>query len=283
MAFCENELVILSKQDFIRNNWQAGKDKVAGKEFQMGKKKTPPFPKIRNSRTWERGFERKFVTYVASQVTNPLLSNRIYYLLTWYDTKAREHKKKYNIFRTIGYILPTLVTILSVFAAAFNQISTYSTLATAVISALITILNHIMDHKRYYENWIRYRGAEEDLKGECMKFLSRCSEPYTGEHTQEELERSFAAKIENIANDEHSSWENLANDSHQNGQADGGNRPTGQGTPGSGSGPTGQSTPGSGSGATGQGTPVEGNGSNERGADNEGNGFNGQSASNSAK
>lgn len=157
-------------------------------------------------------FEAEFMDFACGQVKNPLLSKRLRYLLVWYDAKARGNRRGYHFCRNWTSILPSVITLVSVVGFLWKNGSNYVPAITATISVLITIVHHHMDHYRYYENWVRYRGASEDLKRETMLFLNRCA-PYD-EGADDEIERRFAAQIEEIAAKEHANWENLREDSH---------------------------------------------------------------------
>ena len=165
-------------------------------------------------------FEESFIKFICLQVTNPLLSRRLQYLLTWYNAKATDNKNGYNFFRTFSYILPCTITFLSVvFSVVDNTfVSKCGYLVTAFISALITFINHRMDHRRYYENWVRYRSAAEEIKKESILFLSQC-DSYECENTVER-EKLFIEKIEEIANWETDNWKALLEDSNKKQQDD---------------------------------------------------------------
>lgn len=163
-------------------------------------------------------FEEDFIQYVYSQITNPVISRRVRYLLCWYDDKANAHKASYNRFRTASYILPGIITFLGVLFAVLNTIPTWGVycsevgfVVTALISGIITFINHRMEHRRYYENWIRYRGSAEQIKGECILFLSRSGDYKDG--SVEEIERAFVFRIEEIANKETANWKALLDES----------------------------------------------------------------------
>ena len=157
-------------------------------------------------------FEMDFFNFVCSKINNELLSNRLRYLLHWYDNRARHYKGLYHRYRNFTSILPSLITIMSV-TSFFWEDSRIPTVGVVFISIAITIVHHRMDHYRRYENWVRYRGTAEALKRETMLFLNHCS-PYNTK-TNIEAELLFATEIERISSEEYSKWENLREDSHQ--------------------------------------------------------------------
>ena len=158
-------------------------------------------------------FEKRFIHFVCSQIENPLIAERVYYLLTWYNDKAEEHKNSYNVIRTLIYFLPGVITVVGLASSLFEDFAKYALIFMSLISATITFLNHRMDHRRYYENWVRYRGAAEDIKKECMQFLNRCGD-YENLETPA-AERLFANRIEGVAEKECDNWKNLLDDSYQ--------------------------------------------------------------------
>ena len=158
-------------------------------------------------------FEKRFIHFVCSQIENPLIAERVYYLLTWYNNKAEKHKNSYNTIRTLIYFLPGVITVVGLASSLFEDFAKYALIFMSLISATITFLNHRMDHRRYYENWVRYRGAAEDIKKECMQFLNRCSD-YENLETPA-AEKLFANRIEGVADKECDNWKNLLDDSYQ--------------------------------------------------------------------
>ena len=174
-------------------------------------------------------FEKKFIRFVCSHIENEVISARVRYLLSWYDSNANLHKDHYNIMRTLGYVLTSAITFLSVLFSMLSNIipnggvviSQVGFGVTALISFLITIISHRIDHRRYYENWVRYRSSAEDIKKECILFINKCGEDYSSGN-QKEIEKAFICNIEKIADKETDSWKSLVADSDNqshNGQA----------------------------------------------------------------
>ena len=158
-------------------------------------------------------FEKKFLISIGDKIENEVIKERLSYLFAWYSRKADRNKIFYNINRTATYVLPCLITLVGVYAIFFQsktELSVWPSIITATISVILTFVNHRADHYRFYENWVRYRNAAEQLKRNAELYLTGC-EPYDGDVDKDKL---LAAAIEKIAADELSNWETLESDSY---------------------------------------------------------------------
>lgn len=156
--------------------------------------------------------EREFLDAVCVKIADPVVNERLVYLLEWYTRKAQFNKHWYNASRFLTYLFPCLITLISVPVSIIQSNSRWAIAVVAVISATLVVIHHIVDHYRFYENWMRYRGTAEKLKREAELFLNRC-ESYN--KTPEENLRRFAGKIERIAKAEIDAWENLQDESYK--------------------------------------------------------------------
>ncbi|MBD5169662.1 MAG: DUF4231 domain-containing protein [Oscillibacter sp.] len=154
--------------------------------------------------------EDLFLESVYEKIGDPTLEARLKYLMDWYHKKAQHNRRCYNVFRTISTLLLCLITLLS--ALNFDWAKETVPLGITIISISITLINSRMDHFRYYENWLRYRGTAEKLKREMMLYISRSGDYQPPD--PEEPRTLFVKKIEDIAADEFSAWENLRAESH---------------------------------------------------------------------
>lgn len=178
--------------------------------------------------------EKNFLAAVCARIDDPVVNERVSYLFTWYSRKAQHNKHWYNWTRFITYLIPCLITLISVYASIIEGNGKWAIAVTATLSAALVGIHHVVDHFRFYENWIRYRGTAEKLKREAELFLNRV-DPYNKSVT--ENRKRFAAKIERVTKTEIDGWENLQEESHkpfrdenqaalQNGQiANGGSQP----------------------------------------------------------
>lgn len=156
--------------------------------------------------------EKTFLDAVCAKINNPVVNERLVYLLEWYTRKAQFNKHWYNGTRFFTYLVPCLITLISVPVSIIQENSKWAIAVVAVLSAGLVVLHHTVDHYRFYENWIRYRGTAEKLKREAELFLNHC-ESYN--KTEAENIKRFAAKIERIAKAEIDAWENLQDESYR--------------------------------------------------------------------
>lgn len=161
--------------------------------------------------------ESEFLQSVSARFEPSAAKERIEYLFTWYSRKARFHKRWYNWTRFFTYLIPCLITLVSVYASVCKK-SDCALIAIATLSTILVGVHHIIDHFRFYENWIRYRSTVEKLKREAENFLSGYA-PYTRpEDKADELKkinRIFARNVEKIAMNELDNWENLQDESYK--------------------------------------------------------------------
>ena len=155
-------------------------------------------------------FEKEFLISACDRITNEVVKERLNYLFKWYTRKAEENKWRYNLYRTVSYALPCMITLVSIYSFLFKV--NWVSIISATISVVLTFVSHRADHYRYYENWVRYRNTAEQLKRQTELFLNRC-EPYDNKKDGEN-EKLLASNIEAIAAEELSSWENLQLDSY---------------------------------------------------------------------
>ena len=155
--------------------------------------------------------ELAYIRALCNGVQDENVSRRLCYLLTWYHEKAQHNRRAYHRFRSLGSLLPGIITLLSLLSLHIGD-SIIGTIMAA-ISILITLINHRMEHYRYYENWIRYRSAAEQLKREAQLFLTGC-EPYSG-NGEESDQRRFMKTIETITLRELATWENLQSENQR--------------------------------------------------------------------
>lgn len=170
--------------------------------------------------------EQTFLDSVCKEIKDPVINSRVSYLFKWYTRKAQRNKLWYHITRFITYLIPCLITLISVFVTAKSgeNCDNHGVVWIAVLSAVLAVIHHIIDHFRFYENWIRYRTTVEYLKEEAELFLNGCK-PYKqstqsakdggvqAEKTKEE--RLFAQRIEALTKNELQDWTALRKKSHR--------------------------------------------------------------------
>lgn len=156
--------------------------------------------------------ETNFLEAVTNRVEDPVVKERLVYLFEWYTRKAQHNKFWYNLTRFVTYLIPCLITLISVFASIIAGDGKWAIATVATLSAALVGIHHLVDHFRFYENWIRYRDTAEKLKREAELFLNRC-DPYNKSKT--ENWKRFSTRIERITKAEISSWENLQEESYR--------------------------------------------------------------------
>lgn len=181
----------------------------------MANEQSPP-PKKKRKAKFQKADQSLEFEYLGKlrekvRVRNPLLSDRLYYLLIWYGWKAEYNKLRYNLYRTLTSVLLGLISILSVCAVFWTE--KIISIATVSVCVIITLMNQRTDQYRYYENWVRYRSVAEKLKREAHLFLNSC-EPYA-DGKPEENERRFALAMEDLVSEESANWQSLYEDSFQ--------------------------------------------------------------------
>lgn len=164
-----------------------------------------------NKRPKTKEFEREFLISASSRIQNEVIKERLQYFFKWYTRKAETNKWRYNFYRTASYLLPCMITLVSVYSFLFKV--NWVSIISATISVVLTFITHRSDHYRYYENWVRYRNTAENLKRHTELFLNRCT-PYELE-SDIENERLLALTMEQLAEEELRNWESLHNESHQ--------------------------------------------------------------------
>lgn len=161
-----------------------------------------------------KDLEQSFLSAICRELEDRIIKTRLSYLLDWYTRKAQRNKFWYNWCRFISYLVPCLITLVSVYGSVFDaDHSKWAILTTATLSAFLVALHHVIDHYRFYENWVRYRDTAEKLKTETELFLNHC-EPYNKKDKQKN-QLNFAAKIEFYSSSELAGWENLLDESYR--------------------------------------------------------------------
>lgn len=160
--------------------------------------------------------EQAFLQQLAEEIDDPIIKLRLNYLFQWYTQKAQHNKRLYNFTRFFTYLIPCVVTIVGIVAVSIEGV--WGLYVTTILSTMLIGINHMIDHFRFYENWVRYRSAAEQLKRHTELFVNGC-EPYK-KACEEENREAFVLNVESIAAAELLSWENLQSESFQSYKAD---------------------------------------------------------------
>src|SRR5439155_4763135 len=114
--------------------------------------------------------------------------------ITWYDTKSIISQRWFKNTKVAEVVC----------AASVPFIATVSVPVTAVLGALITILEVLQQLNHWSENWITYRSTCEALRHEKYSYLAGAG-VYEGKGA-EEARRILASRVESLISTEHSKW-----------------------------------------------------------------------------
>ncbi len=159
----------------------------------------------------EQKEEYAFLASLGKKFTNETIQFRLDYLLRWYTRKAQHNKGWYNVTRIITYVIPCIITVIGIIAAARKEM--WGLYTTTILSAVLIAVRHVIDHYRFYDNWVRYRSTAELLKHHAELYLGHC-DPYKAD-SQEESDEIFITEMEGFAHAELIDWQNLQAESYQ--------------------------------------------------------------------
>ena len=118
--------------------------------------------------------------------------------LDWYERASWRNQLGYKVTKTTQIILAAAIPIVALAGA------TWSTWGTALLGALIAILEGIQQLWQSNTLWIEYRATAERLKQEKYLFLA-LSGPYRDLNTEEAL-KLLAERVEEQISSEHARW-----------------------------------------------------------------------------
>ena len=160
--------------------------------------------------------EQDFLHQLAEEIADPKIQLRLKYLFNWYTQKSQHNKRLYNYTRFFTYLIPCVVTVVGIVAVSIEGV--WGLYVTTILSTMLIGVNHMIDHFRFYENWVRYRSTAEQLKRHTELFINHC-EPYK-KASEEENREAFVLSMESVAAAELLSWENLQSESFQSYKAE---------------------------------------------------------------
>lgn len=152
----------------------------------------------------------KYRDDVLNSIDNDIIQNRIEYLLNWYSKRAKQCKRRYYIFASVGIIAPALITLIS------SCKSYDGSCLIPIISTISTICAAFLVLTRWQEGWIRYRETLEHIQVEIDRYLINI----VGLTGNEKLDKDkeFVNTIEEIVLNENKKWSNTRNQSSNNSQ-----------------------------------------------------------------
>jgi uncharacterized protein DUF4231 len=124
-----------------------------------------------------------------AQITLDRLDDQI----GWYDTRSLYCQRMYKSLKLTGLIAAALVPLLAGRSAPW---------ITALVGALVVVLEGVQQLGQYHENWMAYRSTAEALKHE--KYLhAAAAGPYAASEAPDAL---LAERVESLVSQEHAKW-----------------------------------------------------------------------------
>jgi len=111
----------------------------------------------------------------------------------WYDRKSSSSQRAYKRTKTAQLILGSAVPVLALMDAP--------SMVTAVVAALVVVLEGLQQLNQWQSNWVLYRSTAEALKHERFLYLALAG-PYRGEDRSVVL----AERVEGLVSQEHAKW-----------------------------------------------------------------------------
>lgn len=118
--------------------------------------------------------------------------------IRWYDSKSASAQKCFKRIKIAEFAVSGAVPISAV---------TLSGWFTAVLGAIVVVLESLQQLYQWQHNWITYRSTCESLRHEKYTFLGR-----TGAYRnldEEEARRQLIERVEGLVSTEHSKWLSL--------------------------------------------------------------------------
>lgn len=139
--------------------------------------------------------ELKTLEVFTDPIQNNLIKKRVYNTLMWNIKKATYYKRFFYSFSIVSLTLNAMIPII-------NQLNNYSIWVT-IISSVVFVITGILTLVNFKDVWYRYRVTSEIIKAECMKLNCKI-----GEYENDNRERIFLKKFEEILSDERNLWIN---------------------------------------------------------------------------
>lgn len=114
--------------------------------------------------------------------------------IVWYDEKALRSQRWFKRVKWVELSIATLVPVI-----ALVDVTVY---LTALLGAIVVILQITEQLNQFQQNWITYRSTCEQLKHEKYLFHAGAG-PYTN---AKQPARRLAERIESLISQEHSKW-----------------------------------------------------------------------------
>ena len=126
--------------------------------------------------------------------TSDAISDRLEDQIGWYDKKSISNQRAFKALKVITIIAAATVTLSAAYEAP--------PLLTAMIGAMIFVVEGLQALNQYQQNWIIYRSTCEELKHEKYLCLAKAG-PYSNARKPEAL---LAERVESLVSREHAKW-----------------------------------------------------------------------------
>jgi Protein of unknown function (DUF4231) len=116
---------------------------------------------------------------------------------TWYGKKARSNRSIYVAFKIVQIVMAASIPVVSVAVAGDVQRWT-----SAILGALIGIIEAILQLGQYQQNWLTYRATREALRREDLLHSAKAG-PYSG---QPDPDGVYVQRADTIMSGESAKW-----------------------------------------------------------------------------
>jgi len=116
--------------------------------------------------------------------------------IAWYDRKSMSNQRAYKRIKITEILAAAVIPFLAAPRLAHTSI------VTAGLGVLITVLEGLLHLNQYQQNWINYRSTCEALKHEKYTYLGKAA-PYANVPDPHAL---LAERIESLVSQEHAKW-----------------------------------------------------------------------------
>lgn len=130
--------------------------------------------------------------YETSYITDRVLAQ-----IKWYDNKAKKMQYKYKKFSILSFCLSSAIPILALINSPF-----LSKIIVAILGAIISIINYILNICTYKELWVKYRTNCEILKSKLHLYLNK-------QVRNQENFIDFVCECEKCFTNEFDSWNDI--------------------------------------------------------------------------
>jgi hypothetical protein len=115
----------------------------------------------------------------------------------WYGREARTNKRAYQLLKAIQLLCAAAIPIISLLSGSIA-----ARIATAVLAAVIGLLEALSQLKDYQKNWLGFRAAREALKREDLLFSAKAG-PNRKDDSPELL---YVERCDSIISGESAKW-----------------------------------------------------------------------------